>query len=187
MLRNFFKSTAHNMSIANGYTKAEEEQIQYTISLLFFETLKLILLLFVFSIIGYFKLSLIAICTMSLIKPFIGGYHEDSQIKCIISTFIMLSSILFLTLHVSFDIGSTIIINVSSVFSIYHTAPVINPKMPLTQKDLIRRNRIIGILFTSMLSLLSIILFKFTIFSNCVMWTILFHALLMFNKHKPKK
>lgn len=171
----------------NNYTVNQIEQAKYTIKVLVYEFIKISLILLIFSILGYFKESLLILFTMSITKPFIGGYHEDTQIKCFIATLILVLFIIFLAHNISLNFKSIIILNLLSLFSIYNEAPVINDKMPITREDLIKKNRIIGLITVFILSILSIILFNITWFSQIIVWTILVQAILMFNKYKSIK
>lgn len=76
---------------------------------------------------------------MSSIKPFIGGYHEDTQLRCFIATLIIVFSIIFLAKNNTLSFESCLILNFISIFSIYNKAPIINDKMPITRNDLIKK------------------------------------------------
>lgn len=182
MLRKFFKNVANNISIQNGYTENQREQIEYTLTSLSFEFIKIILLLLCFAKLGYFKESVIIIVIMSFTKPFIGGYHEDTQVRCFIFSFIILLSIILLNENCHIDFTSNIILNIFSIYCIWNQAPIVSPKMPITRDDLIKRNRYIGITTSLLFSLLSILSFSLYNFSNIITWTILIQAMLMFNK-----
>ena len=65
----------------DNYTKEEKEEMDYVLRTILFESIKLISTIVIFSILGYFIESVIIISIMSLTKPFIGGYHEDTQLK----------------------------------------------------------------------------------------------------------
>ena len=121
---------------------------------------------------------------MSSIKPFIGGYHEDTQLRCFIATLIIVFFIIFLAKNNTLSFESCLILNFISIFSIYNKAPIINDKMPITRNDLIKKNRKIGLINSIFLLSLSIIFFKITWFSQIIVWTILVQTILMFNKYK---
>ena len=71
-----------------------------------------------------------------------------------------------------------------SIFCVYNKAPVINYKMPLTRKDLIKRNRFIGITNIIILSIISLIMFKVKWFSQIIVWTNIIQVMFMFNKYE---
>lgn len=73
---------------------------------------------------------------MCFIKPFIGGYHEDSQLKCFIATLIITTSIIMLVTFNKLNLFSIVILN---LFSIYNKAPVIDSRFPLTKEHLIKK------------------------------------------------
>lgn len=181
-MRNLIKTIAKHISTANNYTKEEEEKIEYALRIFIFESLKTIGVLTIFSTLGYFSITTIAIITMTATKPYIGGYHEDTQIKCFVATLIIIGSILYLSINLNMDFMSKLILVGISFYCIWHQAPVINSTMALTNPELIKRNRTIGILITILFTLVSIIFHKNTLISNTILWTIIFQALLMFNK-----
>ena len=119
---------------------------------------------------------------MVAIKPFIGGYHEDSQIKCFIATLLLTTGEIILSTYSTLSFISNCILISISIFCIWNQAPVINPKMPITRPELIKKNRIRGLTSTIILGLVSIVLYNYSSYYSLITWTILFHAVLMFNK-----
>lgn len=187
MLEKLIYKFVDNLGEYNNYTVEQIEQAKYSIKVIVYEIIKILLILIIFSILGYFKESLLILSVMSVTKPFIGGYHEETQVKCFIATLILVSFITFLVKNNMLEFKSCIILNLISIFSIYNKAPIINDKMPITREELIRKNRRIGISNILILSILSIILFNITWFSQTIVWTILVQTILMFNKYKGIK
>jgi len=183
-LRKLIKSISALISINNNYTRDEEEQIEYALRILVFEILKTLGVIIIFSLMGYTTQAIIAIGVMSLIKPFIGGYHEDTQIKCFAATVLITSGIIYLSTNLRIDLISKSILNCIALFSIWHRAPVINSAMPITKPELIKKNRTVGILVAIILAIISTIFYKFSIISNTILWTLVFQVLLMFNKKR---
>lgn len=68
--------------------------------------------------------------------------------------------IVILSKNSNLDIVSSIILNFISIFCIYNQVPIINPKMPLTKENLIKRNRIISIVNSLIFIILSIAMFN---------------------------
>lgn len=187
MIEKFIYKFVDDLGEYNNYSNEQIEQIKYTLKAIIFEVIKLSFTIIVFSILGYFKESFAIILLMSITKPFIGGYHEDTQVKCFIATLILVFFIIFLSQHSRLNLISIIILNLLSIFSIYNRAPVRDNRMPITRIDLIRRNRIIGISSILILAIVSIILYKIIWLSQIIVWTILVQATLMFNKYKEVK
>lgn len=187
MIERFIYKFVDDLGEYNNYSNEQIEQIKYTLKAIMFEVIKLSLTIIVFSILGYFKESLVTILVMSITKPFIGGYHEDTQVKCFIATLILVFFIVFLAQYSRLSFISCIILNLISIFSVYNKAPVIDDRMPITREDLIKRNRIIGISSILILAIASIILYKITWLAQIIVWTILVQAMLMFNKYKEVK
>lgn len=181
-LRKVIKVIAAYISRVNQYTNDEEEKIEYALRITIFETLKIIGVIVLYSLIGYPNQAITAVITMSIVKPYIGGYHEDTQIKCFIASVIIVGSIIYLSINLKLDLISKLILNGMSFYCIWHQAPVVNPRMELTRVDLIKRNRTVGISLTAGVIIISMILNKYTSLSNTILWTITFQALFMFNK-----
>lgn len=181
-MRNIIHRIAQLISKANNYTEDEAEQVEYALKLLIFESIKIIGVIIIFSLLGYSMQAIIVVVAMGIVKPFIGGYHEDSQIKCFIATLMVDGSIIYLSSTLSINFIAKLILSVISLYCIYEQAPIINPTMKLTKPELIRKNRVIGIIISIALVLISIILYKSELISNTILWTVVFQALLMFNK-----
>jgi accessory gene regulator B len=181
-LRKIIKVVAENISKANQYTKDEEEQIEYAMKIVIFEALKTIGVIGILSALGYPIQTIIALATMIISKPFIGGYHEDSQIRCFLATLITIGSIVFLSINISLGLASKIILNLVALYCIWQQAPIVNSKMPITKQELIDKNRTSGTIIIIVLSIISITTNSIAIISNPITWTVIFQALLMFNK-----
>lgn len=165
----------------------EKEEMDYVLRTILFESIKLISTIVIFSILGYFIESVIIISIMSLTKPFIGGYHEDTQLKCFIATMLLTAGILILSLNTSFTFWGNCIVLIICIFCIYNQAPVINPKMPITHPHLIQKNRDKGLCNVIVLGIVSIMLYKYSDYYLLITWTIVFQTILMFNKREKNK
>ncbi|GAB6168419.1 hypothetical protein JCM1393_08790 [Clostridium carnis] len=181
-MRGLINKIVNKISQENNYTQEQKEQVEYTLRVLTFEIIKMILLLIIFSLSGYFKEALIILLAMSFTKPFIGGYHEETQSKCFLATFLLTSAIIFLSFNSRLEFITTVILGVINIFAVYHQAPIINPMMPLSREDLIRRNRILGLVSVVFLVVLSICTFNINNISLILIWTITIQTILMFNK-----
>ena len=171
----------------DNYTKEEKEEMDYVLRTILFESIKLISTIVIFSILGYFIESVIIISIMSLTKPFIGGYHEDTQLKCFIATMLLTAGILILSLNTSFTFWGNCFVLIICIFCIYNQAPVINPKMPITHPHLIQKNRDKGLCNVIVLGIVSIMLYKYSDYYLLITWTIVFQTILMFNKREKNK
>ncbi|MDU2290039.1 MAG: accessory gene regulator B family protein [Clostridium celatum] len=168
----------------NNYNEIQVEQMKYFMKVTTYEFIKLVLVLLIFFLLGFFKECFVIIIFMISTKPFTGGYHEDTQIKCFVGTLIIVSSIILISKNSNLDIVTCIILNLISIFCIYNQIPIINEKMPLTKKKLIKRNRYIGIVNTLVFLVISIIMFNLKWFSQTIVWTCVVQVMLLFNKYK---
>ncbi|MGG5460149.1 accessory gene regulator B family protein [Clostridium sp. B9] len=184
MVKNLISKFINYISMDSNVDKEKLVEIEFILRVLTYEAIKIFLVLSILGVLGYFKEALVIVITMTLLKPFIGGYHEDTQIKCFIATSIIVSSILILSLSSNLSLLSCIILNLFSIFSIYNKAPVIDERFPLTKESLIKKNRRIGICNSIILSIISIVFFRVTWISQAIAWTLLVQAMLLFNKYK---
>ena len=184
MVRSVSKKIVKSIATDERYSKDELEQMEYVLATILFELIKLSLVIIIFSLFGYFKEVIIIEGIMCITKPFIGGYHEDSQIKCFIATMLLTTGILILSLQCNLSFISNCILIFLSIFCIWSQAPVINPKMPITRHELIRKNRIRGLRNTVILGVISIALYNYSSYYSLITWTILVNTVLMFNKRE---
>ncbi len=186
MIRSLIKRFVNDIGEYNNFDQDKKEEIEYSLLITTFEIIKMIILIILFSSLGFFKEITLIIIVMTFTKPFIGGYHEDTQVKCLISTIIIASVIIYLSINNNLDLTSLILINVLNVFSIYNKAPIISDRMPITKIDLINRNRMLGILNSSIFSIIALFLHGIGIYSSIITWTLLIEVCLMFNKRSFK-
>lgn len=184
MIKKFIEWLISDLSRHNNYTIQQKEEMNYVLTSLIYEITKAVLILTVFYLLGYFKECLLILIYMIAIKPFTGGYHEENQKKCFLSTLIIIMLIIILSKTSNLNIISSIILSLISIFCIYNQVPIINPKMPLTKEKLIKKNRTIGIINTVIFIILSIIMFNIKWFSQIIVWTCVVQTMLLFNKLK---
>jgi len=184
MVRSVCKKIINSITINENYSKDELEQMQYALVTISFELIKMISIIIVFLLFGYFKEVIIIEGIMCITKPFIGGYHEDTQTRCFIATLILTAGILILSLQCNLSFISNCILIFLSIFCIWNQAPVINSKMSITCHELIKKNRIRGLRNTIILSVVSIALYSYSSYYSLITWTILFNTALMFNKRE---
>jgi accessory gene regulator B len=186
MVRNISRKLINNIATNDKYSKDELEQMEYVLVSILFELIKLSSVIIIFSLFGYFKEIIIILGVMCTSKVFIGGYHEDTHIKCFIATMLLTTGILMLSLGCKLTFTGNCILIFLSIFSIWHQAPVINPKMPITRHEFIVKNRRRGVNITIIFGLIAIGLYNFSDYYSPITWTILCNAILMFNKRELK-
>lgn len=168
----------------NNFTQDKTEEIQYVMKLMMYETLKIITIITIFSIFGYLKEISLVMLTMVCLKPFTGGYHETSQMRCLIATITLSCIIILISKNSNLNYVSTILISIINTFSIYHQAPIINRCMPITKSSLIKKNNTIAAVNSIILAIVSIFIIKYRIYSNIIIWTLTINVCLMFNSKK---
>lgn len=163
-------------------TSEELEQLQYVFRVLLYELLKASVMILTFWMAGYFIEALIIMIVMHFTKPYIGGYHEDTQIRCLIASMLFTAGEILLYKQCDLSFMGNFILIIISIFAIYNRAPVINSKMPITRPELIQKNRVNGIRNSIVLGTISILLYRYTPFYSLITWTLIIETLLMFNK-----
>ena len=184
MVKKITKLVVNDLSKYANYNTDQKEQIEYSLAIIIYELIKFIFLLLSLYFLGFFKEGLVVLISMIISKPFIGGYHEDSQINCFFATFLIVFSLILLERNMELNIMAILILNLFSIFCVYHKAPIINDKMPLTKEKLIKRNRRIGLISISLLGLISIVICNSTKYGELICLTNVVQTMLMFNKRK---
>lgn len=121
-MRKLISITAHYISKVNNYTKDQEQQVEYALKVFVFEALKTIGTFIIFCVLGKPIYALVAITTMITTKPFIGGYHEDSQMKCFFSTVFIIGSVVYLSYNVDINLFGRLILGIVSLYCIWNQA-----------------------------------------------------------------
>jgi len=184
MVRIISKKVIQSIATNDNYSKDELEQMEYALVTILFESIKVISAIVIFSLFGYFKETIIIQVIMFTVKPFIGGYHEETQTKCLITTMLSITGILILSLQCNLSFISNCILIFLSIFCIWNQAPVINLKMPITRPELIKKNRKKGLRNVMLFGIISIVAYNYTSYYLIITWTILFLAMEMFNKRE---
>lgn len=82
MLRKKLDYFVEDICKYNNFTQDKTEEIHYVMRVMMYEIVKIITMIIVFSMLGYFKEVVLIIFTMSRVKTFTGG-HETSQKRCL--------------------------------------------------------------------------------------------------------
>ena len=184
MVKRIVNVIINDLSRSVSYSQEQREHIEYSLTVITYELIKLILIVLILYMLGVLKEGLAVLLAIIITKPFIGGYHEDSQLKCFIATLIITTSIIMLVTFNNLNLFSIVILNLFSIFSIYNKAPVIDSRFPLTKEHLIKKNKILSVTNSSILFLITLIFFKISWISQTITWTLLIQTLLLFNKYK---
>ena len=167
-------------------TMEETEELQYVVGVISYDLLKMSMVILIFWLAGYLVESMIIMIVMYFTKPYIGGYHEETQIRCLIANVLFTAGEILLSKQCSFSFFGNLILICACIFAIYNRAPVINPKMPMTRPELIHKNRVYGIRNSIVLGCISIFLYRYTPYYSLITWTLIIETLFLFNKRKNK-
>ena len=173
-----------NLAKYNEYNDIQKEQMNYVLRVLLYEISKFILAIIIFSLLGYLKESIIILIYMVVTKPFTGGYHEYSQMRCFIATVIIIGLVIILSQNSQLNLITQIVLSSIVVFCVYNQAPIIDRRMPITKKELIEKNKSIGTINTLVLAMISVFLFKYNNISNIILWISIVQTMLLFNNER---
>ena len=183
-MRALIKRLAEFIAESGEFNEEEHEQIEYAFKIIIFESLKLIGILSILYILGVIKYGIIVVIVMMSIKPFIGGYHEDSQIKCFIVSVIIILMITYISIDTNLNNCSLVLLDIFNFLILYKRIPIMDSKMPFTKIEYIKRTRRIG-LGVYIIYMVTLIIFRENrVYVNTVTWTFVFQCLLLFNKNE---
>ena len=178
VLKNIFK-----IMIDEKYSNEDEEVLEYVFIGCSFEVIKLIMILGLLLACGLLGEGIVICTVMFLSKPFIGGYHEETQLRCLVSTIISIFFIIIISKNSSFTYLGNIMVIILSIFCIWNQAPLIDQRRPITKVNLINRNRIIGTSILAIFGLMSILAYEKSRIYILITWTIVFQVLMLFRKN----
>lgn len=184
MVKAVSKKIINSIATTDKYNNDELEQMEYALVTILFESIKIIFTILIFSLLGYWKEVIIIQIIMSMVRPFIGGYHEDTQIKCFFTTLLSIAGILILSIQSTLSFYGNFILISLSIFCIWSQAPVINSKMPITRPEIIKKNRTTGLRNVTLLGVISIVTYNYSSYYLLITWSILLLAIEMFNKRE---
>ena len=181
----FYRKIANTISdriIANGnYDEETASNIRYGMVCTLSDLYKLILFVVIFSIGGFFEEFILASLPI-LLRPFLGGFHAKTEIRCLILSII--------NLVVAISLGSYLTINIFIKIAFLVILPII--AIPISHSNTKTTNgKNMG--FSILASLLTIILLVLSIWlnaGNIVFLSVImvyFYALLKILKNKGQK
>lgn len=115
----------------------DDEIFLYGVEVIITSSINILLLLFIGIISGTFNHAIIYFIAYAFLRKFIGGYHCDTNFKCI--TFNVLKYVLYVYLYsyLHIEIGNlaTILIIVGTLLLIIFEAPFEHHNRPINKKD----------------------------------------------------
>lgn len=128
---------------------------------------------------GILPESIIFLLTYSQIRRFAGGFHAKNNVLCIIYTYIMFISVVFINNYMDNELFNryNLIISIGSSVFIYFSAPVDSSNKVLTRNEIYKYKRMTG--FILLLINMVIIIFRFfnIQYYNIMILSILFGAI----------
>ncbi|MDD3278594.1 MAG: accessory gene regulator B family protein [Lachnospiraceae bacterium] len=138
---------------------------------------------------GEFLFSILFFVWFAILRPFSGGYHADTELRCYIMSVAMLNIILICKHYVNFFVWQYLIIWILAFLIIFRYAPVENSSNRLDKSEILvygKKTRRILFVF-SIFMLLSIIQGLEVIYSSIVFSLFLCSVLVLAGKIKYEK
>lgn len=124
--------------IVQQYRNCDEVQsikIRYSLCVLLGEVEKLIGLSLLFGLMGNIKEFLFILLLLFGTKRYIGGIHMKTHLSCFLTTFLLISGVIFIGNHSSFTSGQTVLIYLVSLLLAYRAAPMKSENRIITTKE----------------------------------------------------
>lgn len=186
MIRKKIKGFAEYVCEYNGFSDEKKEEVVYTILLLYYEIIKILTLGIILAICGLGIEGGLVILVMITTKPFIGGYHEETHLRCFIFSFFQVFLILGLSNFIEIDNYGIILFAIILLLIVYKRAPIISEKMPITNKKLILKNKIKAIVIFVVWTIVALIINNNAQVGEMVLLTLIIQVLLMFNSFERR-
>lgn len=93
----------------------------------------------VFYFMGFLNEFFISILFFSSLRLLAGGFHEDTYLRCLVTSFLIFLAIIFAGTYLNFPFVLRIVFSIVSIILVYIYAPVDHPNKPIISK--LRRKR----------------------------------------------
>lgn len=181
MIRKKVKKFAESVCEHNNFSQEKKEEVVYTILLLYYEIIKILILGIILLVCGFGQEGSLIILVMISTKPFIGGYHEDTHLRCFIFSFLQVFLIIALAKCIDINNYGVILFAIVLLLIVYKRAPIISEKMPITNKKLILKNKIKAIVIFIIWIIVTLVLNNKGQAGEMILLTLVIQVLLMFN------
>lgn len=170
-LLNLIKSTLDK-------TDTELEQIKYGIDSILTNVTKLIILFIAAYFLSIIKYTLIALISFGLLRAFASGIHATSNLKCILTNFIIFFGNIYLSLFLKLNKVHITILFIISLCLVVLYAPSDTAAKPLLNKKVRKKMKIYSSFSVIILYFLCIYL-RNSIYVNLITFSTLFEAVLI--------
>jgi accessory gene regulator B len=139
-------------------TELQLKKISFGLECLLSELSKLLIYLIIFWIFSLTEYYLIAVIFFAITRSTAGGYHEDTYIRCLITTFLLLIAIITLSIKTNFYPEMRIGLVLFSMIIALIFAPVDHPNKPIISKRRRTRMKYISVVTFGFMGVLSFLL-----------------------------
>lgn len=156
-------------------------KINYGFQVLLGESLKIIIIITLFSIIGSLKYLLFSMCILFTTRPFMGGYHAKSFMRCLIGSimYFAITTLVAPKLPV-LDLWIYYVISILLFLIVYKKAPFpnkIRPRKNEKRRQASRKRAIFSVIFWFIILLFFI---NKNTYLNCGFLTLIFQTIQIF-------
>lgn len=140
------------------FSELEKAKIEYTSKVLIGEITKILILLIFFSLLGKAIDLLYVLSSLILLRPFTGGFHNSTYIKCLIFTLLFTVTVLYISNILILSPIAIIIIAISELVIIFLKVPVYGHNRPTLSSNQCIKFKVIS----SVVVILHLLLFFLT-------------------------
>lgn len=156
----FYRKIANSISdkiISSGdYDENTASNIRYGMVCTFSDLYKLVLYTAIFSIAGYFKEFVLTFLPILLLRPFLGGLHAKTEVRCLILSFVNIITVIILATFIPLNIY----VKIASLIILLVVGAVMSPTSAKSTNESKARSVVLASLFTIVLMALAILLDK---------------------------
>lgn len=162
----------------NKYSDLEVEKIKYGLEGLYLTIYKLIIIILLSIILGFFKETLLVLLFLNIIRYPAFGVHANKSLVCLISSILLILGVPYLIFNIKINFVIKIVISIYCFLNYLLFAPADTVKRPLTNK----KKRVIRKVFSCIFSIVYIILIFLlnnNLYSNAILSALIIETVLI--------
>lgn len=129
-------------------------KIGFYIETMLSEIEKIIIIIFVYGLLGFFKDIIVILSLMLMLRPYIGGTHKDTFKGCLLKTMFFSGIGILIARCIHTDIVLHIIATIILIYHIVKVGPVVSKYRPEYEGELLKRIKVKGVLMILILNVI---------------------------------
>lgn len=178
MKEKFISSSINLIKSNNKYSNEDIEKIEYGLEGIYLTFTKLIIIIALAIIFGFFKELVIVLVLFNIIRFFAFGFHAKDSLTCLITSIILILGLTYLMINININIYIKYIIIAISLINYILFAPADTIKRPLTNIKK-RKYRKIGAITILLIYSILLLYFKDKLISNMLLTSIIIEGILI--------